>query len=167
MPIDLADLNPELDAAERAFEAGGQRREAGLDVDDAGLVQLRKGCRSLAGADQLHDAGYYTLGIEAAFTSIEKVLLFWLIWERHRDASRPPQSHTTAIHRSVEMGLVDEAVGNRLVDLWEANRARTYYQDAIATETRAETLLELATTIHEQVVGLVGVRHECVCSSSS
>lgn len=166
MPIDADDLSAELVAAERAFEEGGQRREAGLDVDDAGLAQLRKGCRSLAGADRLLDAGYYTLVIEAAFTSIEKALLFWLIWEGHRDASRPPQSHTTATHQSVEMGLIDEEIGDRLVDLWEANRARTYYQDAVATEPRADTLLDLATRIHEHVVGLVGVRHECVCSTS-
>ena len=166
MPIDVGDLEAELVAAERAFEEGGQTREAGLDVDDAGLVQLRKACRSLSGADRLHDAGYYTLVIEAAFTSIEKTLLFWLTWEGHHDPSRPPQSHTTAIRRSVEMGLIGEDVGDRLVDLWEANRARTYYQDAIATEQRADALLELARRIHERVLRLVGIHHECVCSAS-
>lgn len=166
MPIDADDLAAELDAAEWAFEEGGQTREAGLDVDDAGLVQLRKACRSLAGADRLRDAGYYTLVIEAAFTSIEKTLLFWLIQERHHDPSRPPQSHTTATHRSVDTGLIDEEVGSRLVDLWDANRARTYYQDAIATEPRAEALFQLATRLHEHALRLAGVPHECVCSGT-
>lgn len=166
MPIDVDDLDGQLDTAERAFEEGGQRREAGLDIDNAGLVQLRKACRSLAGADRLFDGGYYTLVIEAAFTSIEKTLLFWLVWEGHHDPSRPPQSHTTAIRRSVDMGLVEEEVGDRLVDLWEANRARTYYQDAIATEPRANALFELATRIHEHVLRLVGVKHECVCTEA-
>lgn len=64
------------------------------------------------------------------------------------------------------MGLIAEEIGDRLVDLWEANRARTYYQDAIATEPPANTLLDLATGIHDQVVGLSSVRHECVCSMS-
>jgi len=160
MPVDVEDLENELEAAEWAFEAGGQTPEDGLDVEDADLVQLRKACRSLAGADRLHDAGYHTLVIEAAFTSIEKSLLFWLI---HHDPSGPPQSHTTAIRRSVEVGLVDEEVGSRLVDLWEANRARTYYQDAIATERRADALLELATSLHRYALRLVGVHHECVC----
>lgn len=166
MPIDEADLSGALDAAEAAFQRGGQTRESGLEVDDDGLVQLRKACRSLSGADQLHDAGYYTLVVEAAFTSIEKSLLFWLIEEDHHDASRPPQSHTTPIRRSVETGLVDEAVGERLVDLWDRNRARTYYRNTVATEQRARTLLALARRLHEQVCRLAGVPHECVCATS-
>jgi hypothetical protein len=163
MPIDVDDIESELEAAEWAFEEGGQTPEAGLNVEDAGLVQLRKACRSLAGAERLLDSGHYTLVIEAAFTSIEKTLLFWLVREGHHDPSQPPQSHTTAIHRSVDMGLVGESVGMRLVDLWEANRARTYYQDAIATEQRAVELLELAQSLHRQILQLAGVDHECVC----
>lgn len=163
MPIELDDIEPLLTEAEEAFRRSGQQHEDGLDVSDAGLLQLRKACRSLSGADELLANGYYTLVIEAAFTSIEKTLLFWLIHEGHHDPANPPQSHTTAIHRSAEVGYLSDEVASRLVDLWRTNRAQTYYQDGLATRERAESLLELASEIHTYVVGLVGVRHECVC----
>lgn len=164
MPVDIDDVDSELEAAEDAFRYGGQTAETGLDVSDAGLVQLRKACRSLTGADHLVEEGYYTLTIEAAFTSIEKSFMFWLIDEGHQDPSNPPQSHTTAIKRSAEVGFVSQAVATRLEDLWVENRAQTYYQDGIATQERATAMVELATRIHRQVVNLVGLRHECLCS---
>lgn len=163
MPIDSSDLDTELSAAEQAFDEGGREREPGLVVADDTLVQLRKACRSLAGARALYDGKYYTLIIEAAFTSIEKTLLFLLIREGHRKPTRPPGSHTTAIRRSVEVGVLTEAIGHRLIELWETNRARTYYQDAIATKPRADALLELASTLHDLVIRLAGASHECVC----
>jgi hypothetical protein len=79
------------------------------------------------------------------------------------DPSQPPQSPRTAIHRCVDIGLVGESVEMRLVDLWEANRTRTSYQDAIATEQHAVELLELGQSLHRQVLQLTGVDHECVC----
>lgn len=163
MPITLDDVEPELSDAETAFRYGGQETETGLDTSDRGFVQLRKACRSLSGADQLLKDGYYTLTIEAAFTSIEKTFLFWLIAEGHQDPSTPPQSHTTAINRSAEVGFISEKVASRLDDLWTENRAQTYYQDGVATKERAETTLALATRIHSQTVQLAGLRHECIC----
>ncbi|MFC6719535.1 hypothetical protein ACFQGT_13895 [Natrialbaceae archaeon GCM10025810] len=164
MPIERDDVEPELADAEEAFRLGGQERERGLDVSDAGLVQLRKACRSLSGADQLLDDGYYTLAIEAGFTSIEKTFLFWLIHEGHHDLANPPQSHTTAIERSAKVGFVGDEVASRLVDLWRTNRAQTYYQDGLATRKRAEAVTELAVLIHGYVVSLSRIRHECVCT---
>ncbi|WP_436343771.1 hypothetical protein [Natronorubrum sp. FCH18a] len=166
MPIDLDDLEPLVSNAEEAFRRGGQTAEEGLDVSDGGLVQLRKSCRSLLGARHLLDDGYYTLAVEAAFTSTEKTFMFWLIEERHQDPSQPPQSHTTAIQRSAAVGFITEEVAIRLGDLWTDNRAQTYYQDGRATAERAEAMLALATEIHAQVVGLVGIRHDCLCESS-
>lgn len=163
MPIDPADVEPMLSDVEEAFRRGGQRREDGLDVSDAGLVQLRKACRSILGAERLLADGYYTLTIEAAFTSIEKTLLFWLIDEGHQDPARPPGSHTTALERSAAVGFMSDETASRLVDLWKANRAQTYYQDAVATRERAVTTLELADRIHAHVVHLVGSSHDCVC----
>jgi len=163
MPITLDDIEPFLSDAETSFQYGNQQPEEGLDVSDAGLVQLRKACRSLLGADQLRAAGHYTLTIEAAFTSIEKTLLFWLIHEGHQDPATPPQSHTTAINRSADVGFLSREVATRLETLWRNNRAQTYYQDAVATDERAETMLVLATEMHSQIVHLTGVRHECLC----
>lgn len=163
MPIELEDIELELTDAEEAFRRGGQERERGLDVADAGLVQLRKACRSLSGADQLLADGYYTLAIESGFTSIEKSLLFWLIHEGNHDPANPPQSHTTAIKRSAEVGYLDDEIASRLVDLWRTNRAQTYYQDGLATYERADSLLTLATNIHSHIVNLVRIEYECVC----
>ncbi|GGL36342.1 hypothetical protein GCM10009037_19890 [Halarchaeum grantii] len=163
MPITFDDVEPELSDAEDAFRYGSQDAEAGLDVSDASFVQLRKACRSLSGADVLLEDGYYTLTIEAAFTSIEKSLLFWLIDESHQDPANPPQSHTTAINRSADVGLISEEVAERLDDLWKENRAQTYYQDGIATRERARAMLALADRVHSHVVNLAGIRHECIC----
>jgi len=163
MPLTLDDIEPELSNAETAFRHGDQDAEAGLDVSDAGLVQLRKACRSLSGADQLLADGYYTLAIDAGFTSIEKTFLFWLIADGHQDPANPPQSHTTAINRSADVGFVSPEVAARLEDLWRDNRAQTYYQSSLATRERAETILALATSIHSQVLHLAGQHHECIC----
>lgn len=163
MPLTLNDIEPELSDAETAFRHGDQDAETGLDVSDAGLVQLRKACRSLSGADQFVADGYYTLAIEAGFTSIEKTFLFWLIDEGHQDPANPPQSHTTAINRSADVGFISPDIATRLEDLWRDNRAQTYYQDGLATRERAETMLALANRIHSQVVHLVAKHHECIC----
>lgn len=163
MTLALDDIEPELSDAEATFRHGNQNVEAGLDVSDAGVIQLRKACRSLSGAEQLSTAGYYTLAIEAGFTSIEKTFLFWLIDEGHQDPANPPQSHTTAIKRSAEVGFVSREVADRLADLWTDNRAQTYYQDGMATDERAAAMLDLANRIHTHVVHLVRRDHECIC----
>lgn len=164
MPLDLDDIEPLLSDAEAAFRLGGQETEAGLDVSDAGFVQLRKACRSLSGGEQLLNDGYYTLTIESAFTSIEKTFLFWLIAEGHQDPANPPQSHTTAIKRSASVGFISSETADRLDELWTENRAQTYYQDGKATRERAEAMVTLGDRIHRLVTNLAGVRHECVCS---
>jgi len=163
MPITPDDVEPELSDAESAFRFGDQRPESGLDVSDAGLVQLRKACRSLSGASDLLADGYYTLTIEAAFTSVEKSLLFWLISDGYQDPANPPQSHTTAINRSADVGLIAVDVADRLEDLWRDNRAQTYYRAGAATRERAAAMLALATRIHAHVTALSGRRHECIC----
>ncbi|OTF01219.1 hypothetical protein [Halorubrum sp. SD683] len=164
MPIDHDDIEPRLSNAQDAFRRGGQISEEGLDVASADLVQLRKACRLLSGAEQLCEDGYYTLTIEAAFTSIERTLLFWLITEGHHDPSQPPQSHTTAINRSADVGFITEEVAMELEDLWNENRAHTYYQDGMATKERANAMLALAGDIHTQIINLVGQSHECLCA---
>ena len=39
-----------VDEVQRAFDEPPEQIEAGLDVDDAALLQLRKACRLLAGS---------------------------------------------------------------------------------------------------------------------
>jgi len=112
----------------------------------------------------LLEDGYYTLTIEAAFTSIERTLLFWLITEDHHDPAQPPQSHTTAINRSADVGFLAGEAATELEDLWKENRAHTYYQDGMATDARADAMVGLAGEIHSQIVNLVGQSHECICA---
>jgi HEPN domain-containing protein len=163
MPISHDDIEPLLSNAQDAFRRGGQTAEDGLDVSSADLVQLRKACRLLSGADRLLEDGYYTLTIEAAFTSIERTLLFWLITEGHHDPSQPPQSHTTAINRSAEVGFFTDELATELEELWTENRAYTYYQDGMATSERADSMVTLAADIHSQIVHLASHSHECIC----
>jgi hypothetical protein len=111
----------------------------------------------------LLEDGYYTLTIEATFTSIERTLLFWLITENHHDPARPPQSHTTAINRSAEVGFLTDEIATELEELWNENRAHTYYQDGMATDRRATVMVTLAGEIHSQIGNLVGRSHECIC----
>jgi uncharacterized protein (UPF0332 family) len=163
MPISHDDIEPELSNAHTAFRHGGQSHETGLGVSSADLVQLRKACRLLSGADRLLEDGYYTLTIEAAFTSIERSLLFWLITEGNHDPSQPPQSHTTAINRSAEVGFITDEVARELEALWNENRAHTYYQDGMATDERADSMVALAAELHSQIINSVGKSHECIC----
>jgi hypothetical protein len=157
------DIEPELSNAQESFRRGGQTAEEGLDVSSADLVQLRKACRLLSGAERLLEDGYYTLTIEAGFTSVERTLLFWLVTEGHHDPSQPPQSHTTAINRSAEVGFITDEVATNLEDIWNENRAQTYYQDGMATDKRANAMVALAGTIYSQIVNHVGQSHECIC----
>lgn len=163
MPIDHDAVEPALSNAREAFRRGGQTQETGLEVSSADLIQLRKACRLLSGADRLLEDGYYTLTIEAAFSSIERSLLFWLITEGHHDPSRPPQSHTTAINRSAAVGFLTDDVATEIEELWNENRAHTYYQDGMATEVRATSMVALAAEMHSQIIHLAGHAHDCIC----
>jgi HEPN domain-containing protein len=163
MPIRHKDIEPLLSNAQDVFRRGGQTIEDGLDVSSADLVQLRKACRLLSGAERLLEDGYYTLTIEAAFTSIERSLLFWLITEGHHDPSQPPQSHTTAIKRSADAGFLTDEVATELEELWTENRAHTYYQDGMATDKRADAMVALAADIHSQIGNISRQSHDRIC----
>jgi hypothetical protein len=79
------------------------------------------------------------------------------------DPSQPPQSHTTAINRSAAVGFITDEVATDLEELWNENRAHTYYQNGMATKERANSMITLAVEMHSQVVNLTGHAHECIC----
>lgn len=60
-------------------------------------------------------------------------------------------------------GILPEYVAENLQDLWRNHRAKTYYQDGLATRERAELLFELASETHEYIVNQSSKRHECRC----
>lgn len=137
--------------------------ERGLDVDDAALLQLRKACRLLDAVDSLLDDGLYTLVVEASFVAIERTVEFRLLEGGRTEPSDLPGTHTGVYDAAARAGLFDETVAADLADLWRDHRAKTYYQDGIATERRADRLAALAHEAHEFVVGRSQQGYECLC----
>jgi hypothetical protein len=137
-----------LDDVQAAFDRRPENVETGLNVEDAALLQLRKECRLLAGADALCDAGYYTLVIEASLVAIERTVEFRLL-ERGTDQSDAlPGTHPGVYREAASAGIFSESVADDLADLWREHQARTYYQDGLAARARAGKMYELTSEIH-------------------
>ncbi|CCQ33820.1 hypothetical protein HLRTI_001742 [Halorhabdus tiamatea SARL4B] len=79
------------------------------------------------------------------------------------EASEVISSHRRLYQRGAEVGLYDEACGERLAELWTQNRTKTYYRLGVATEAQAKTMHDLATAIHNELVNASRVQHECLC----
>lgn len=152
-----------LDEARTLFERRGERFEEGLDVDGSSSLQLRKACRLIDAAKFLQESdGYYTVVVETSFAAIERTVQFYLLEQGllHEDEYA---SHEDVYGRGTQAGLYDEEFAGKLETLWRNNRSDTYYREGIATERRAEKMLELAESIHRHVLQLAGRRHECIC----
>ncbi|QGN07706.1 hypothetical protein Hrd1104_10615 [Halorhabdus sp. CBA1104] len=158
-----SDVVDALDAAEQSFEQAPENIEAGLDVEDAELVQLRRACRLLSAASRLRNDGYYTVVIESSFVAIERTIQFRLIHDGAMETSEVISSHRRLYQRGAEVGLYDEAFGERLAELWTQNRTKTYYRLGIATEAQATAMHDLATELHNELVNASRVQHECLC----
>lgn len=153
-----------IDEAQAAFDRRPTAIEPGLEVEDAALLQLRKACRLLAGADALHEAEYYTLGIEAAFVAIERTVEFRLLERGTMEPDDLPGTHLGVYREAASVGIVAESTAEELADLWRDHRAKTYYQDGLASAERARAMAALATELHDFVVGRSSQGHECLCS---
>ncbi|APX98569.1 hypothetical protein [Natronorubrum daqingense] len=156
-----------IDNVQAAFDRRPTAIESGLDVEDAALLQLRKACRLLAGAEALQDANYYTLVIEASFVAIERTVEFRLLG---RGTMRPdglPGTHPGVYREAAATGVFGESMAADLADLWRDHRAKTYYQDGLASAARAEAMYELATEIHAYITGRSQQGHECICSETT
>ncbi|MBP1987778.1 hypothetical protein [Halolamina salifodinae] len=161
--MESSDAGDALDAAERSFERSPENIEAGLDVEEAELVQLRRACRLLAAASRLLDDGYFTVVIESSFVAVERSIQFRLIHDGAMEPSEVISSHRRLYQRGSEVGLYNEAFGTRLAELWNQNRTKTYYRLGTATEAQAKAMHELASKIHHTLVNRSQVRHECIC----
>ena len=154
-----------IDDVQRTFYEPPDQIETGLDVDDAALLQLRKACRLLAGADNLLDEGHYTLAIEASFVTIERSIEFRILERGEMDPRDLPGSHTSIYQEAANIGLFSESTADDLSDLWREHRAKTYYQDGLAAEKRARRLHDLASEVHLFIVGRSSQGYACVCAS--
>lgn len=152
-----------IDDVQAAFDERPDEIESGLDVVDAALLQLRKACRLLAGADTLNDAAYYTLVIEASFVAIERTVEFRLLERGTMEPDALPGTHPGVYREAAAAGIFSEAIAEDLADLWREHRAKTYYQDGLASAKRAEVMYALATEIHAFIVGRSSQSHECLC----
>jgi hypothetical protein len=152
-----------LSDAQAAFDRRPTDIESGLDVSDAALLQLRKACRLLAGAQSLQEQGYYTLVIEASFVAMERTVEFRLLERGTMEPSDLPGTHSGVYREAAAVGIFAESMAANLADLWRDHRAKTYYQDGLAAAERAETMYALAQEVHAFVVGRSSQGHECLC----
>ena len=155
-----------IDEVQAAFDRPPEDVEPRLDVENPSLLQLRKACRLLAGAEDLRDASYYTLVVEASFVAIERTVEFRLLEKGEASPDDLPGTHTGAYRAAASTGLFSESTAEDLADLWREHRAKTYYQDGLATADRAAKMYMLATELHAFVVGRSRRGHECRCDGT-
>ncbi|MFK8213892.1 hypothetical protein [Haloferax volcanii] len=151
-----------VDEVQAAFDHRPSTIESGLETNEADILQLRKSCRLLAGATVLLEQGFYTLVIEASFVAIERVIEFKLL-EGGLEPRDLPGTHPGVYTEAARRGIISQHVAENLQDLWRNHRAKTYYQDGLASKNRAETLFELARETHEYVVNQSTKKYECIC----
>lgn len=156
-------IEQRIDDVQAAFDSRPVEVESGLDVEDAALLQLRKGCRLLAGAEALREEDYYTLVVEASFVAIERTIEFRLLERGTMQPDDLPGTHAGVYREATEVGIFTESTAEELADLWREHRAKTYYQDGLATADRAEKLYTLAIEIHAFIIGRSSQGHECRC----
>ncbi|WP_410767410.1 hypothetical protein [Haloferax sp. DFSO60] len=151
-----------VDEVQAAFDYRPDEIEVGLDTNEADVLQLRKSCRLLAGAETLLEQGFYTIVIETSFVAIERVVEFKLL-EGGVEPRDLPGTHPAVYTEAARRGILSERVASNLQDLWRNHRAKTYYQDGLAAKGRAEKLFALAAETHTFVVNQSTKRHECIC----
>jgi hypothetical protein len=156
-----------IDDVQAAFDRRPTAIEPCLDVEDAALLQLRKACRLLDGAEALRDASYYTLVIEASFVAIERTVEFRLLERGTMQPSDLPGTHPGVYREAAAAGVFAEPIAEDLADLWREHRAKTYYQDGLASKSRADAMFELATEIHAYINGRSRQGHKCRCADST
>lgn len=156
-----------IDTVQAAFDRRPTDVEDGLDVADAALLQLRKACRLLAGAEALQTASYYTLVIEASFVAIERTVEFRLLERGTMQPDDLPGTHPGVYREAAAVGVFDASIAADLADLWRDHRAKTYYQDGLASAARADAMYELATELHTYITGRSRHGHECLCGATT
>jgi hypothetical protein len=117
----------------------------------------------LAGAEVPRNVRYYTLVIEASFVAIERTVEFRLLERGTIQPDDLPGTHPGAYREAAAVGVFDESTAADLADLWRDHRAKTYYQDRLASPARAEMMCDLATEIHAYVTGRSRQGYECIC----
>lgn len=164
--MDDSYVDDALAAAEDSFQGTpGQTVEFGLDRDDAALVQLRKACRLLEAARTLRERnGYYTVVIEACFVAVERSIQSHLLHRGHVVVEDVRHEHTAVYRRGASVNLFSDEFADRLVGLWQQNRAEVHYRETVASAEQADAMVTLAEAVHRYVLDFTSLDHECVCT---
>lgn len=163
--MDDSYVDESLTAAEQAFrDPRDHTVEAGLDIDDAATIQLRKACRLLTAAEALNEQnGYFTVVIEASFVAVERSIQAFLLERGYSEPRDLRYGHTEVYERAAEVNLFSSEFGNRLTEHWAQNRADIYYREAPASAEQATAMLELAEDIHKYILDFASLSPTCLC----
>jgi hypothetical protein len=156
-----------LTAAIDAFNEEGHgipTREPGIDSDAEWKTQLTKACRLLAAIEHLAGQGFYTATIELCFGSTERSVEAYALAEGG-DELEDFHDHTTCYERATDLGLLSEPTTEKLRELDDTNRTDSYYGGRRPTERQAETMQELAQSVHEHVTYQIREGGVCICDS--
>lgn len=131
-------------------------------------IQLRKGCRYLKTADHClqgpNGQGYYTGAVELALCSIERTLQA-LLMEDHGHRVSDFRDHDDTLIEAGNREVIDEDAALGLQDLWDEFRSDNYYRLGVPDRHAAEAVLDLAQTLHDELVQRRAVyRGACRCS---
>jgi hypothetical protein len=73
--------------------------------------------------------------------------------------------HTTCYDRATDLGLLSETTTRKLRQLYDTNRTDSYYGGRRPTERQADTMQQLAQSIHEYVTDQIREGGVCVCDA--
>jgi len=156
-----------FDAAIDAFNEEGYgvpTREAEIDPDADWKTQLTKACRLLAAVDQIAEEGFYTATIELCFGATERSVEAFALAEGGDDLN-DFHDHTHCYDRATSLGLLSSTTTENLRHLYDTNRTDSYYGGRRPTERQAETMRELARSVHTYVTDQIREGGVCVCDS--
>lgn len=156
-----------LTAAIDAFNEEGYgipTREAAIDADADWKTQLTKACRLLAAVDTIAERGFYTATIELCFGATERSVEAFALAEGG-DELDDFYDHTTCYDRATALGLLSDTTTRDLRQLYDTNRTDSYYGGRRPTRRQAETMRQLARSVHEHVINQIREGGVCVCGS--
>lgn len=158
-----------LNAATDAFNEEGfgvPAREDGIDPDDDWKTQLTKACRLLAAVDQIADQGFYTATIELCFGATERSIEAFALAEGTSELN-DFHDHTTCYDRASDLGLLSRDTTRDLRHLYDTNRTDSYYGGRRPTQRQAETMQQLAKSVHKHVTNQIRVGGVCTCETGT
>lgn len=169
-------LQKAIKVADNAFgtPAPVDERETGFESDELPdeAIQTRRACRALRLADALRAKDYgehlghkrfYSAAIELAFQAIERTCQAVLINCDHYSDGQKHSDHAGTLAKSHRAGIWDEGEAEALRELYESQRAKTYYDDGIPSESRANAMVDLAHEVHGLAVAARLKEEQCIC----